>query len=509
MARATLGRRARREGKRGGSRPSPRKRFARLVAIVTLGAVAAAGCGGYGVNSTSEFISSSNLPPCPLAALKNAKGTIDVTIWHGWTAQPKAGLDNAVRAFNASQDEAFRSGKQPYRIHVSASQEGKDYDEVFDKYTRAVASRQLPAIIQLEDTKIQAIADSNTVLPAQACMKASGFDMSSIQPAVRSYYTVRRVYWPGFVSASELVLYYNQAHFVRAGLDPNKPPATFDELYADAKKLKAAGIQHPLSLKLDPWFIWTWLSGLGVDVVDNGDGRTSEAARATFDTSQTRQILDFFKKMQREDLVEVVPKTAGNIDQYLALATQKSSMLFETSAAATTIAAFLKGQTNGLPRPGDTSSLFPASAPFPGPRKAGQVQAAGAAMYIVSYGKPPQVQAAAYKFLEFMMSRDQMVDYHITTSYLPVFSGAASDPRVQRFWSTTPPGRLLAPAYRELAAVDPRRPGPLLGPYGDLVDALKTAWERVMLQNASPAGALASAQRTVTAALRRYHQDNG
>lgn len=483
-------------------------RASATVAVVAVLVATVAACGGYGGDSASQVISRSNLPKCPLPSLDDATGTISVSIWHGWTAKPQQGLNDAVAAFNAHQDAAYKSGKQRYRIHVTASQEGKDYDEVFDKYARAASSKQLPGIIQLEDTKIQTIADSSTVLPAEVCMKADHFDMASIQPAVRAYYTVRGVYWPGFVAASEPILYYNKTHFVRAGLDPNKAPATLDEVYADAKKLKAAGIKHPLSLKLDPWWIWTWLSGVGTDVVDHGNGRSGEARAATFDTPKAVHILELFKKMQREDLVETVPRTPGNIDQYLAVATQKSSMLFETSAAATTIAAFLHGNSSGIEVSADTNSLIPATVPFPGIRQPGQVQASGAAMYVVSTNSPA-VQAASYKFLEFMMSHDQMVRWHITTSYLPVASGAQNDPRIKTFWRTNEAGKLLAPVYQELASVSPTHPGPLIGPYGDFVDALKTAWEEVMLQGKPPGQALSGAQRKVDAALIRYHQDNG
>ena len=43
-------------------------------------------------------------------------------------------------------------------------------------------------------------------------------------------------------SLSGWVFYYNKALFRQAGLDPDKPPATFDDLVAAAKTLKAAGV---------------------------------------------------------------------------------------------------------------------------------------------------------------------------------------------------------------------------------------------------------------------------
>ena len=104
-----------------------RRKVGGVVAAAVLSATAVA-CGGLGGNAKNQLVSSANLPKCPLSALDSATGTINVSIWHGWTSQPKAGLDNAVKAFNAQQDAAQKSGKQRYKIHVSASQEGKDYD---------------------------------------------------------------------------------------------------------------------------------------------------------------------------------------------------------------------------------------------------------------------------------------------------------------------------------------------------------------------------------------------
>ena len=37
------------------------------------------------------------------------------------------------------------------------------------------------------------------------------------------------------------VLWYNKTLFKQAGLDPNKPPTTFAQILADAKKISALG----------------------------------------------------------------------------------------------------------------------------------------------------------------------------------------------------------------------------------------------------------------------------
>ena len=154
-------------------------------------------------------------------------------------------MEDMVAGFNASQDD----------VVLNASNQGADYDEVYRKYTRAASAGtdQLPDMIYLEDTQLQAMADSGQVLPAQACMEAADYDLTDLEPAVRSKYSVDDVLLPGYMNVSTPVLYYNKAHWARAGLDPEDPPETLDELYEAAKALKDAGVSDkPFSFKRQP-----------------------------------------------------------------------------------------------------------------------------------------------------------------------------------------------------------------------------------------------------------------
>ena len=122
--------------------------------------------------------------------------------------------------------------------------QGVAYDEVFRKFVAAIPSRQLPAIVVLEDTTLRQLVDSGTMLPAEACEQADGFSTGQL-PVVRNYYTSEDVYWPGYTNVSEPVLYYNVNHFQRAGLDPDEPPQTLDELRRRRGALKEAGVEKP------------------------------------------------------------------------------------------------------------------------------------------------------------------------------------------------------------------------------------------------------------------------
>lgn len=63
---------------------------------------------------------------------------------------------------------------------------------------------------------------------------------------------VRRVQYGMPFVASTRLLFYNRTLFARAGLDPDAPPKTWDQLARAAERLKAKGVKIPYGLPLGP-----------------------------------------------------------------------------------------------------------------------------------------------------------------------------------------------------------------------------------------------------------------
>jgi sn-glycerol 3-phosphate transport system substrate-binding protein len=446
------------------------------------------------------------LPDCPLDALEEASadGPVDVTLWYGGLGGPtKDTMEDMAVQFNESQDQ----------VRVTTSNQGASYEEVFRKYQSAASAStdQLPDILYTEDIYLPALVNSGQLLPAQACMEADGYDIENIEPVVRAQSTVGGVLYPGYMNVSTPVLYYNKAHWAKAGLDPNDPPQTLDEVYEVAKTLKDKGVSSkPLSFKMGHSFFTNWMAGIGVDVVNEDNGREGAATEATFDTPEAQDLLGFLSRMNDEGLLNVFAATEGSIDHYLALANQQSSMLIETSTASNTIAEFLGGtltpEDAGLDY--DVSSvniaeLVPGTGPFPGVEAPGRVIPGGGLFYLLNTSAPEQ-QAGAWKYLQFMLQPENSAEWHMRGGYLPIVKAAQEDPEVTSFWEHDMAGLLLSAAVAQLDEADPDNPSPLIGPFSDYADAVQGAMEGVLLDGQSPADALGEAQDTVTAALERY-----
>ncbi len=483
------------------------RRARRLLASTAVAAALAlvAACGGSSSSGGSNGTGGSqaaDLPPCPLDALDKATGPVEVVLWHPLAAKTKESLEQLAEQYNASQSKV--------RVRVEAQ---GSYAEQWKKFQSGAKTKDLPAIAVLEDISLQAVADSGVVLPAQSCINASKTDMNDFVQSAIDFYSIKGAMWPATVNLSSPLLYFNRNHFRKAGLDPAKPPTTLAELRTVAEKIKAAGVvDKPLALSLQPWFYESWMTGATSPMVDNDNGRGGGTTQAAaFDSEQGRELMTWYADMIRDGLLDPIPYQGGDVGQYLAMANQKASMTIETSTAATSVKAFLQGDTS-VAAGNDTSSvdlnaLDINASKLPGIKEPGKVQISGNGWYITNT-TPPEVQAAAWDFITWWNSTPTQVQWNLKGSYLPYRVSAAKDAALVDAWQNDISGRWLAISYDQLqTGVDPKFPGPLIGPYDQVRDAMKKALDSVAFAGQAPDAAVKQAADESTKAIEAYNKE--
>ncbi|MGV9428854.1 ABC transporter substrate-binding protein [Streptomyces sp. NPDC003656] len=122
----------------------------------------------------------------------------------------------------------------------------------------------------------------------------------SIQQQLRDIYTVDGKVYGIPRTGYSMGLLYNRALFKKAGLDPDKPPATWDEVRAAAKKIAAlgngtVGYADYSAQNQGGWHFTAELYSQGGDVV-GADGK-----KATVDTPQGRAVLQNLHDMRWSD----------------------------------------------------------------------------------------------------------------------------------------------------------------------------------------------------------------
>jgi sn-glycerol 3-phosphate transport system substrate-binding protein len=396
---------------------------------------------------------------------------------------------------------------------VRMENQGVGYEEIQRKFNTAISTGRLGGLVVLEDTQTQFMADSGVIVPAQACAEADDYDLGQFNEAVRNFYSVENVLQPGTTNLSTGVMYYNRDHLTAAGLDPDSPPGTLDELKEASLAIQAAGVtEKPFVMVLQPWFIEHWLTGSGVGIVNNDNGRDGLATEATFDNATTVELYTWLAEMNELGLLNAVPGTEGQVDHYFAMALESASITIETSTAISTINAVLEGTLDPAEVGLDADSLPAINinvdvAPYPGISTPGQVQAGGGSVYIPNTNTP-EVIAGAWDFIKWLNTPAIQAKWMIGATYMAWNTDAANESELTTWESTTRPGGWLRVAVEEIDNLDPGFPGPLIGPYTDTRNAIRQSLDELLLGGVSPADAVARANAAISAALERYENEN-
>jgi len=460
-----------------------------------------------GGNDTSDDQVTPVTSQCPVDALADADGPVEVMMWSTLVGNPLLTLESLIEQYNASQDAVI----------VEHQNQGVAYEELQRQFNTGIRTGELPGLAVLADVQTQFLADSDAIVTGQSCFDADdSVDINDFLPLALSTYSVDGALQPMGVNLSTAVQYYNRDHFTAAGLDPDDPPATLDEVRSAAEAIKAAGVSDaPLVLLLTPSFIEHWLTGDGASIVNNDNGRAGLATEATYDNPTTVELYTWLRDMTDDGLLQPVPASEGQLNHLFAMALQQASITFETSTAISTINSVLEGTldpaeiaVDGL----DVSNLPPIDinvdiAPFPGVTEPGQVQVGGGAFYAPNTNSP-EVIAGAWDFMKWFNTTQVQFEWGVGSSYLPSNRNTASDPQTLQYWSQTRPGQWTAIAFSQVEDRNPNQPGPLIGPFIDVRDVIRRSLDDLLLDQATPQGAASQANARITEVLQRYEQEN-
>jgi sn-glycerol 3-phosphate transport system substrate-binding protein len=462
----------------------PRSRLAKRLTALAAGAVLAAVGLAVPVVGAAPAQSTGK---CPLGALRSAKSKpVEITYWHSMTRANEETLQRLTDRFNSSQND----------VRVALVNQ-TTYIDTINKFRAGLSSGDLPDLVMIEDTGLQQMIDTQAVLAAQACVDADKYDLSDHLKRVVDYYSVKGKLWPMPFNVSNPVLYYNKKAFQTAGLDPNNPPKTLDEVKSAAQTLKNSGTvsQAGFGLKLDPWYLEQWSALGGKTYVNNGNGRKSRATGTTFDNATGKEIFTFLNEMVSQGLARTNPSEGSNaFDNLLGIGNGNFGMTIDTSAALGTIQQVLAG--------GEYPNVELGVAPMPGPKGKGGVLVGGAANYI-SRKSSPEKQAAAWRFAKFLNEPESQADWSVGTGYIPITTAAANLPQVQQLWSANPAFKV---SYDQLVGgvANTATAGPVIGDYQGVRDVVLDS-EQQMFGGMSPSAALKQAKQDANAKIEEYN----
>src|SRR5690242_15207887 len=156
---------------------------------------------------------------------------VELQWWHAMTSVNGERVNKIAADFNASQKD--------YKVLPVFK---GSYAETMTAAIAAYRAGNPPHIVQVfEVGTATMMAAKGAVKPVYQLMADAGekLDPAAYLPAVTGYYSTADGKMLSFpFNSSTPVVYWNKDAFKKAGLDPEKPPKTWPDTFAAAKKLR-------------------------------------------------------------------------------------------------------------------------------------------------------------------------------------------------------------------------------------------------------------------------------
>ncbi|MGI5989754.1 MAG: ABC transporter substrate-binding protein [Lachnospiraceae bacterium] len=467
----------------------------RVLAAVMAGTMAAAlaGCGSSSSGSTTAAASGSTTTTAASgstttsASSASSDGKIQLTFWHSMSETNGQAVQALVDDFNNSQDE----------IYVNAEYQGK-YDDVKTKMSAALQSGkdQLPDIVQMYDIGTKYMVDSGLVIPVEDMFSTTGYDPDTIMSIVKSYYTVDGKQYSMPLNVSTPMLYYNKDAFEAAGLDPDTPPTTWEEVKEYAQKIQESGAcRYGYAQAIYGWFFEQEIATLGEDYGDNDNGRSGNVTKVMWNENGTaKKIMDNWMDLINSGYAGNYGQTTG--DTQTAFFAGQVGMIIESTAIlknAINNSDFEIG-TGYLPRFSDAPDD-------------GGVIIGGASLWLMDTGDTER-EEAAWKFLEFTTSAEEQSKFSQGTGYFAINEDAYELDDMKSYLEQYP-GFETAINQLKDSPVNTHTAGVLSGVAAENRKSFQNYMEEVINGTKTVDEAIAACEEECNAAITNYNTSTG
>ena len=301
--------------------------------------------------------------------------------------------------------------------------------------------------------------------------------LNSFYPALMANGNIEGKTWGIPFQRSTLVAYYNKDMFKAAGLDPEAPPTTWDEMISMGKALTSDGSYGLMipSTGYPYWMFQALAIQNGKEVMSN-DGLTTY-----FDDPAVVETLEFWKSLSQEH--GIMP--TGTVEW------------------GTLRQAFLEGQTAMMWHSTGNLTAVKNNATFDFgvaelPANVRKGSPTGGGNFYVFKDTTAEEKAAALKLIEFMTSPEQAAAWSIGTGYMGVSPAAYETEALDAYTQEFPPALVarnqLENAVAEFSTFETAR----------VREGLNNAIQAALTDAKSPADALAEAQAAAERLLRAY-----
>jgi ABC-type glycerol-3-phosphate transport system substrate-binding protein len=267
----------------------PYSRFKGL-AMVAVAIVAASACSSATSTPTATTGAAGSANPSSSASAASHKPvTISVGVLRpGATQEATDALNLQISEFEA---------KYPW-----VTVEPQEYNWTAPTFTAALAAGTLPDVFTIPFTDGKGLIQQHQIVNIDSRVRALPYIDKFNKSILANGQDDKGAIWAVPYQAYGMSLTYNRTMFTQAGLDPNTPPTTWDQIKADAKiiadKTHMAGFATMATGNTGGWQLTTMTYALGGRMEKVGsDGKVT----ATLDNAATKAGLQWLHSLRWDD----------------------------------------------------------------------------------------------------------------------------------------------------------------------------------------------------------------
>lgn len=341
------------------------------------------------------------------------------------------------KAANLINDMVNKFNTENENIKVEPVYTG-NYDDTVTKIQTAAQGGNAPEVYVSLATQRFTLANAEMAIPLDDLIAKDNEGKEYINDFLKGFmedsYVEGKIYSIPF-QRSTMVLFYNKDAFIEAGLNPDTPPKNWQELIEYSKKLtidKRKGVGLALNSGSAQW----GFTGFALQNSKNGENLMSkDGKKVFFNTEENVEALQLWLDLQNK--YEVMEK---GIVQWTDLPTQflagEVAMIYHTT-----------GNFNNIK---ENAKFNYGVAFLPGNKRLGAPTGGG--NFYITPNLSPEKEEAAWKFIKFMTSPENVAKWSIETGYVPTRESAYKTEELKNFYKENP---LALIAYEQLEYAKP------------------------------------------------------
>ncbi|SET87180.1 ABC transporter substrate-binding protein [Lacrimispora sphenoides] len=314
-----------------------------------------------------------------------------------------------------------------------------NYDDTVTKIQTAVQGGTPPDVFVSLATQRFTMSSTGMAMPLDDFIAADGEEgkafISDFLPGfMEDSYVDGKIYSIPFQRSTE-ILYYNKDLFKEAGLDPEKPPRTWEELADYGVKLTNSD-HYGVGIALNSGSAQWTFTGFALQNSKDGKNLMSEDGKTVyFNTPENVEALQFWLDLQNK-----YKCMAEGIVQWTDLPTQflagEVAMIYHTTGNMANINSNAKFEFGTAFMPGHARDAAPT----------------GGGNFYISNGIAKERADAAWKFIKFATSTERAAQWSLDTGYVATRQSCYETDLIKDYYAKVPQASI---AYEQLPYAKP------------------------------------------------------